>query len=313
MSEDKEKAKDANKLVGKAKSMAMMKNYEKSISFYKQAIDIFDDLGGFSFQIKRLQWEIDKLKDITRDAENVKADKLRRKASTERMKEIAERRKSNLTQQRQIEKNRSENSQNHNDGETGKSSSIGNRKILDIKHFEKEKKEREDKFKEADAILDKAKKAAENLEFDTARKFYSDASDSFEKLGWTAQAIMIRKEIEVLHKKELILEDKKKREEEYAIKKQLQFDEKIRLDKEYQERMRKLKEEAAKKRTPSELRKIEMAEFNINKAETALKKGKNKQALKRYRYAADIFEELNYNKEELEIILQKIKELEPIE
>jgi tetratricopeptide (TPR) repeat protein len=312
MSEDQEKAKEANKFVNKAKSQAMMKDYDKSVSFYEKAIEIYDEIG-YSFQIKRLQWEIDKLKNITIDAENVKADTLRRKASTQRMKEIAERRKLNSTQPPQNEKNSPVNSQKHDNGVMNNAPTRMNRNKADLKQFEKQKKERDDKFKEADAILDKAKKAAENLEFDTARKFYSDASDSFEKLGWTAQAIMIRKEIEVLNKKELILEDKKKREEEYKIKKQNEFDDKIRLDKEYQERMRKLKEEAAKKRTPAELKKIEMAEFNFNKAELALKKGKNKQALKRYKYTADIFEELDYNKEQLEYIQHKIRELEPIE
>lgn len=312
MTEDQEKAKEANKFVSKAKSQTMMKDYDKSISFYEKAIEIYDEIG-YSFQIKRLQWEIDKLNDITKEAENVKADLLRRKASTQRMKEIAERRKLNSTQPHQNEKNGPVNSQKHDNGVMNNAPTRMNRNKADMEQFEKQKKERDDKFKEADAILDKAKKAAENLEFDTARKFYSDASDSFEKLGWTAQAIMIRKEIEVLHKKELILEDKKKREEEYKIKKQNEFDEKIRFDKEYNERMRKLKEEAAKKRTPTELKKIEMAEFNFNKAELALKKGKNKQALKRYMFTAEIFEELDYNKEQLEYIQHKIRELEPIE
>ena len=250
MTEDQEKAKNANKFVGKAKSMAMMKDYDKSISFYEKAIEIYGDIG-YSFQIKRLQWEIDKLNDITKDAENVKADKLRRKASTQRMKEIAESRKLNSTQPQQIEKHGYGNSQKYNNGKTDKPAVRVNRKISDISQLEEEKKKQEDKFKEADAILSKAKKAAENLEFDTAREFYSDAAEHFEKLGWTAQAIMIRKEIEVLHKKELILEDKKKREEEYAVKKQREFDEKIRLDKEYNERMRNRNPTAATKRPKS--------------------------------------------------------------
>ncbi len=313
MTEDQEKAKEANKLVSKAKSKAMMKDYDKSISFYEKAIEIYDEIGGYSYQIKRLQWEIDKLNDITKEAENVKADLLRRKASTKRMKEIAERRKLNSTQPNQNEKNGPVNSQKHDNGVTNSDPVRINRNKADIKQFEKQKKERDDKYKEADAILDKAKKAAEKNEFDTARRFYSEAAENFEKIGWTATVIMIRKEIEVLHKKELILKDKKKREEEYKIKKQNEFDEKIRLDKEYQERMRKLKEEAAKKRTPAELKKIEIADFNFDKAESALKKGKKVKALKRYKYVAEIFEELDYNQEQLEYIQHKIKELESIE
>ena len=119
MTEDKDKAREANKIVRKAKSMAMMKNYDKSISFYKQAIEIFDDLGGFSFQIKRFQWEINKLNDLTKEAENVKADLLRRKASTQKMKEIAEHSKLNSTQSIQSQENENNeprNSQKLNNG-----------------------------------------------------------------------------------------------------------------------------------------------------------------------------------------------------
>ena len=142
------------------------------------------------------------------------------------------------------------------------------------------------------------------------KKYYIEAADKFEKLGWGSQAVTIRKEIDVLQNKQEILQAKLKKQEEFEEKKQREYEERIQKDREEQERLQKQKEEEARRRNPEQQRKYELAIFNITKAEGGLAKGKFQQALKRLRYAIDIFTELDCNPREIEEIKNKIKRIE---
>ena len=355
------KEKKADKMVSLAKNNVFKKNFSDAISNYEKALKLYEGLG-FSFQERKISWEINKIKQLQKDQDNNKAinevkEKSIAEERTERLEKqqirqekinnaklaraekeklkneqeksnklkvledkkkaqsIAEKQETLIKQEKkeiQIDKEReektlAEHKENNNQPALNKISQERIKKMALLK-IEKEKNDK--MLDDAQNLLDEAKMAADNRDFNKAKEIYNKASKMFQILGWKDQAITIKNEIAVLVKKEEDLIKKKKIEEDKARKIKEETEEIIKKDKEEKEKIRKLKEEEANRRSPEDRRKIEIAKLNISKGKTSESKEKYQQALKRYTVALEVYEEIQYNEKdisELKDLIEKLK------
>ncbi|GAG55749.1 unnamed protein product [marine sediment metagenome] len=296
--EFRELEKQANVFIETARIFAKSNKMEESIKNYQMALKIFEKIG-YSFQVRKIKWEIEKLKAAPVSPKD--NSELIRKDAAEKIKAIASRKRVSGIQNNSFAPKNGPSISNR--------SSVSSEKIEKLKQFEAAKKERENKLNEANSLLDLAQKSVKNNKFEQAKENYLKAADKFEELGWGAQAATIRKEIDVLQEKADLLQTKIKFQEEKERKKQKEYEDRIKKDQEEQDMIRKEKEEEARRRNPQQQRKYELALFNIKKAEEEVAKGKFKKASNRFRYALDIFLELQSNPDEIEELKLKISKL----
>ncbi|MHA1728803.1 MAG: hypothetical protein ACTSWY_08735 [Promethearchaeota archaeon] len=257
----REKERKAEILVNKAKKLTIMDQYEESIKNYEKAIEAYGEIG-FSFQVKRLEGEINKLREKLVEGGLIEEEI--RTSGEDRIK-------------------------------------TSGKITKEPRSMEKVIKLKEKKINDAEQILDEAKRAVNAGNFKKACENYTKAAQIFQELGWNNHTLAIRNEIKIIKKKEENLRKKKELEKSLKIKQQKEFDELVQKHNKEHEILKKL-EEKAKKYSPGELKRIKMAEFNIKKAESAQKRGKSQQALKRYQYVLEIYEEVEYNIEEIKNI-----------
>ncbi|MHA1393553.1 MAG: hypothetical protein ACTSRZ_08620 [Promethearchaeota archaeon] len=339
--------KEADKLAKKAKNLAFMNKFEEAIENYEKVIKIYENLG-YSFQIKRFLWEIEKIKDkMKKQKENQpRLDKqdnsilndinqksptalsfkeraqlekeLHKKAEAEKIAWIEEKQKE---KEKILEERRKKLEELKRKKESEFEKWINEQEIIHqaiqkenfeeeykrLKQIEIKKLKRKKAIDEANKLLDEAKKYADNLQFEDAKKLYANAAVKFEEAGWKDQANLIRNEIGLLIEKEKQLKEKEKLKELEKIKKQKELEEIIQKKKQEELQKEIEKEQIKNQFSPEELKKIELAEFNIDKAKQEANKSKYEKAIKRLEYAHEIL--ISIKKEGETITQNKIEEI----
>jgi nucleoprotein TPR len=285
--------KEADNLVTKAKNLNFEKKYDEAIACFEKAITLYETVG-FSFQLKKLTWEINKIKDERANALRTEVE--RKSVEDQHKKSIAEEREERI----QIEKERMqkleqirqtsiaeekrlkdeieadkrvraeielERRKQTKDVELQKwvSTAESEDEIVKKSDFdEKYKKMKElkeaqlaktKKLADAEKMLDEAKFAVSMKEFDKARSIYKQSAQAFGELGWKDQAEMIAKEVEVITRKEEEIAEKKLKDQQNAQKKKEEIEEIIRKDQEEQ----KAQNEEGKGRIPQAIQRLEYA------------------------------------------------------
>lgn len=377
---------EAESFIGQAKQFAFENKINEAIECYKKVIQIYEQIEGYSFQIKRFNWEIQKLSQQKPATIENKAEGTH-KGAADRFKSIAEEREERLRKEKEKKEEQERLKKAEEDAKIRVKQNLMDerRKILQRMSVETNKEylnlvntevlindairfddfenrykkalesklvqAKKDKMnKDAEMYLDQAKVSCDLKKFDLARDLYKKAADIYEQLGWHDQAVVLRREIEVVRQKETDykLKEKKQEEEqqrklkehedllkreqeekekkrkqaeeeqkerdrraaEEQLRKQKEIEELVRKDQEEKERQRKLKEEEAKRRSPEEQNKIEIAKLNITKGKQAEEKEKFGQAMQRYQYALEIFEELKYEQAEIDAVKKMIQKIE---
>ncbi len=213
-----------------------------------------------------------------------------------------------------------------------------------------EAKKRQEKAIETQAfgLMDRAKKLVEQGKFAEARDLYIESIKYLEEGNWTNQVDIVKREIaelkereEEFRKKEELAKSRRETqerefqaklqdlqrttelEERERVEKRRQLDEKRRLAGEelYRQReedirkekenLAKLEEEKRKKKSPEYLKKVQLADMTLVKAQKFQSAGKPDQALDRYKYLLELYKELEYPPEKINEINELIKKLKP--
>ncbi len=212
---------------------------------------------------------------------------------------------------------------------------------------EKKKREQEIETKAFD-LMDRAKKQADQGKFSEARDLYLESIKFLEQGNWTNQVDTVKREIAELKEREVEFRKKDEQiklrreaqerefqtklqdlqrttelEEKERAEKRRVLDEKRRLAGEElyrqreeeirkeKEKLAKLEEEKRKAKSPEYVKKVQLAEMTLAKAQKFESMGKPDQALDRYKYLLDLYKELEYSPEKIDEINQIIKKLKP--
>jgi tetratricopeptide (TPR) repeat protein len=216
-----------------------------------------------------------------------------------------------------------------------------------MKQIEDKKRKEKEAEQHAFTIMDEAKSQADQNEFAAAKQLYAEAITLLEKINWIDQIKIVKQEIaqldvreEELHNKEEAdrdrketqerqfeeqvqkLQRKKEREDKEREETQRAIDEKRRQAEEELYRQREedilkekkriadLEEEKRLAKSPEWVKKAQLADMTLQKAERFENAGKIPQAVERYKYLLELYKELEYTDEKIEPISQKISELE---
>ena len=216
-----------------------------------------------------------------------------------------------------------------------------------MKELEEKKKQQKEIEEKCFAIMDQAKSEADQNHFETARDLYQEAITYLQQINWTDQVKIIKQEITQLKVREEELAKKGELERERLETQERQFEEKVeklqrkseREEKEREEtqhalvekrrqkedelyqqreeeilkekkRLADLEEEKRLAKSPEWVKKAQLADMTLQKAEKFESAGKIPQALERYKYLLDLYNELEYDAGKIESISRKISELE---
>ncbi|MCK4500053.1 hypothetical protein KAU11_06110 [Candidatus Babeliales bacterium] len=159
--------------------------------------------------------------------------------------------------------------------------------------LQKRKQEEERLTTEADALMERAKKSASRKKFEEAGQLYQNAAEIFKQLRWDQQAAMLEAEVKNMVTKKQEFE---KSQRHYAEKQQKEkdiFDQRAQQILDEKEKKRREDEAARRKLSPVIQRKVDEAQFMIQKADKLAAKGKHKQAITRYQYVFEIYDTTN--------------------
>ena len=212
---------------------------------------------------------------------------------------------------------------------------------------EKRKREKEIETKAFD-LMDQAKKHASQGKFTEARNLYLESIKILERGNWTNQIDIVKREISELRTRE---EEFRKKEEHEKLRKTAQerdfqtkvqdlqrkteMEEKERVEarrkneekrkmvqeeiyrqreqdiRKEKEKFAKVEEEKRKAKSPEYLKKVQLAEMTLAKAQKFEGAGKPDLALDRYNYLLELYKELEYSPEMINQINEIIKKLKP--
>lgn len=211
-----------------------------------------------------------------------------------------------------------------------------------------EKRRREKKSEEqAFSILDQAKRNADKNEFDMARELYEKAITFLDQINWKDQIKIVKQEIVDLKEREAKFQKRKLLEQERTETQERQFETRLRQlqikneieDKkrvkvhqqleenqrqiqeegyrlredemrQKQERLVHLEEEKRENKSPEWVKKAQLADMTLQKAQKLATAGKIAQALQRYKYLLELYRDLEYEPARIDEITLKISELE---
>ncbi len=212
---------------------------------------------------------------------------------------------------------------------------------------EKKRREKEIETKAFD-LMDRAKKQGDLGKFSDARDLYLESIKFLEQGNWTNQVDIVKREIAELKEREVEFRKKEEQgkarreaqerdfqsklqdlqrtsdlEEKERAEKRRVLDEKRRLAGEelYRQReedirkekanLAKQEEEKRKAKSPEYVKKVQLAEMTLAKAQKFESAGKPDQALDRYKYLLELYKELEYPQEKINEINEIIKKLKP--
>jgi hypothetical protein len=212
---------------------------------------------------------------------------------------------------------------------------------------EKKKREKEIETKAFD-LMDQAKKQADLGKFSDARNLYLESIKFLQQGSWTNQIDTVKREIAELKEREeefrkkqeqgkarreaqdrdfqaklQDLQQKSELEEKARSEARRKLEEKRRLAGEelYRQReedirkekdkLAKLDEERRKAKSPEYVKKVQLADMTLAKAQKFENAGKLDMAIDRYKYLLELYKELEYPLEKTEEINQIIKKLKP--
>ncbi|MHA1795487.1 MAG: hypothetical protein ACTSUK_05200 [Promethearchaeota archaeon] len=168
--------------------------------------------------------------------------------------------------------------------------------------LKRQEEEKQKKIESADGILDQAKKFATQKKFVEAAEKYQEAAVQFRELQWNDQADLLEKEAANMKQKIQEYQDIAERLETQRQQEFQQFEQRAAQIIAKKKENRREYKEAKQKLTPAMLRKKEEAEFLLEKAEKQEKLEKWNQALKRYQYIIELYQELQYSPSNLKKI-----------
>lgn len=343
----KDLEKEANILENKIKQMVFDKSYLEAINLAQQLITIYEKLN-YSFQIKKLSFEIEKFKllEAQLHKETVQTEKTQdemklsiaeeRALRIKKLKEVKEAEdKKRLEEFEQAKRDKEEALRMQRESTDSKVKKASQDRMAvfeaiktgqDVSFIRKEAEERQKKLEEmqkkkqleekllaeANYLMDLAKSAYEKHEFEDAIKKYQNAADIFKQLGWNQQAEVLYKEVLNVKAKQIELQKKQAEDEALRRKQQEEFEARARqMQAELEEKKRK--EMAERNKLPPEiLRKIETLDMVLEKAKELEEKQKFDKALARYESFLELIKEIPSNVDfmkKIEFVNSKIKEL----
>ncbi|MHA1744531.1 MAG: hypothetical protein ACTSWW_00940 [Promethearchaeota archaeon] len=158
--------------------------------------------------------------------------------------------------------------------------------------LQKQKQEEERLTTEADTLMERAKRSASRRKFEEASQLYQQAADIFKQLKWNQQASTLEAEARNMIAKKQEFE---KSQRQYAEKQQKEkdlYDQRAQNILDEKEKKRQDDEAARMRLSPVLQRKVDEAQFMIQKADKLAAKGKKQQAISRYQYVFEIYDDV---------------------
>jgi len=159
--------------------------------------------------------------------------------------------------------------------------------------LQKRKQEEERLTNDANQLMERAQKSASRKAFEEASQLYLQAAEIFKQLKWNQQASTLEAEARNMITKK---QDFEKNQRNYIEKQQKEkdlYDQRAQQILDEKEKKRQQEEAARRKLSPELQRKVDEAQFVIQKADKLAAKGKKAQAITRYRYVFEIYNATN--------------------
>jgi hypothetical protein len=341
--------KESTKLENQIKTLIPENKFEEILTICSKLVKIYEELH-YDYKVNKINADMEKYRNILKQRQNSASVSQETTSSGSESLSIAEERKMRLEKERQrkeelerkrqeemdaIEAQRKEQSEREKKLAQERVEKARQERMAvfnvekpvsaDVDPQKKEKEEKERKLKElqkkkeredqllsdAESKLNHAKKCVDHHEYDDAKSYYSEASAIFQELGWKQQVEVLQKELKNLEDMKKKYEEKLRLEEEIRRKKEEEFEARAQEIMKEKERQKKLEEEAKNRLSPEMQRKVDTAEFVLQKAQNLEKKEKFGKAVSRYEYLIELYKELEYPVEKIAPIEAKIAELRP--
>ena len=159
--------------------------------------------------------------------------------------------------------------------------------------LQKLKQEEERLTNDANQLMERAQKSASRKAFEEASQLYLQAAEIFKQLKWNQQASTLEAEARNMITKKQDFEKNQRNYIEKQQKEKALYDQRAQQILDEKEKKRQQEEAARRKLSPELQRKVDEAQFVIQKADKLAAKGKKAQAITRYRYVFEIYNATN--------------------
>ncbi|MBD3198330.1 MAG: tetratricopeptide repeat protein [Candidatus Lokiarchaeota archaeon] len=279
---------EAFKSLDRAQTHIQEGDYEKAISLYRKAINIFSDI----------QWseEIPILEDSITELENERRRALKRKQEEfqRQLKQEQEKREFHSSITKEMNKKRED----------------LKRKEIKLREREQELEYRENKRKEAFKLLDQAQELFTLGKFDEALEIYHEVANIFAQIQWTEEIPVIEEAIKIIKMKKEQLKLWRKKTREKRIKEEVkhqQFMESLQKEKEKvkNRELEQRKEIEKQKKLSQEALKQQSLAFNLlEEGDVYLNKERYEDALLKYEEAIRILSQIGWEGNYLKLLIE---------